>query len=244
METYKPEMSFGDQVADTYDETAVRGDEEATVACLAQLARGGRALELAIGTGRVAIPLAATGIPVDGIDFAPAMLAKLQAKPGGDQLTVTLGNYADVAVPGAYDLIYVVFNTFFNLLTQDEQVRCFENVAAHLTEKGVFVIEGGVPTEFCRLRNNQYVDLEGIAVDRVHLDLARYNPLTQLLEESHITISHQGTRLSPIVTRYAWPAELDLMARIAGLRLQARWADWRRAPITASSNNCISVYGR
>lgn len=244
METYRPEMSFGEHVADDYDTTAVRGDEEATVACLAHLAQGGRALELAIGTGRIALPLAAQGIPVDGIDFAPAMLARLRAKPGGDRLAVTLGNYADVAVPGAYDLIYVVFNTFYNLLTQDEQVRCFENVAAHLTEKGVFVIEGGVPTEFCRLRNNQYVDVEGIAVDKVHLDLARYNPVTQLLEESHITISHQGTRLSPIVTRYAWPAELDLMARIAGLRLKARWADWRRAPMTASSNNCISVYGR
>ncbi len=244
MERYKPVMSFGDDVAENYDELARRGDEVATVAFLEQLARGGPALELAIGTGRIALPLAAQGVRVDGIDFSPSMIAKLRAKPGGDQIAVTLGNFADVAVPGAYRLIYVVFNTLFNLLTQDEQVRCFENVAAHLTEDGVFVIEGGVPTEFCRLRNNQYVDLEALAVDNVRLDVARYDPVTQLLEETHVTLSSRGTQLNPIVTRYAWPAELDLMARIAGLRLKERWASWSREPLTATSSNCISVYGR
>ena len=244
MDKFRPEMSFGDNVAEGYDHNAIRGDEEATVAFLEQLAHGGRALELAIGTGRIAIPLAAKGIHVEGIDFSPSMIAKLREKPGGDRLTITFGNFADVAVPDTYDLIYIVFNTLFNLLTQDEQVRCFENVAAHLTEKGVFVIEGGVPVEFCRLRKNQYVDLEDIEVDKVHLDMARYNPVTQLLEESHITISNKGAQLTPIVTRFAWPSELDLMARIAGLRLKERWASWKRDPMTASSNNCISVYGR
>jgi SAM-dependent methyltransferase len=244
MDKYKPEMSFGDRVAEGYDHDSIRGDEEATVTFLEQLAQGGRVLELAIGTGRIAIPLAAKGIRVDGIDFSPSMIAKLRDKPGGNKLAITLGNFADVAVPDTYDLIYIVFNTLFNLLTQDEQVRCFENVAAHLREKGVFVIEGGVPTEFCRLRKNQYVDLEDIEVDIVHLDMARYNPVTQLLEENHITISNKGTQLSPIVTRYAWPSELDLMARIAGLHLKERWANWTRDLMTASSNNCISVYGR
>ena len=227
MDEYKPEMSFGDSVAEGYDKDSIRGDEEATVAFLGEFAKGGRALELAIGTGRIALPLAAKGIHVDGIDFSPSMIAKLRAKPDGDKLTITLGNFADVAVPHAYDLIYIVFNTLFNLLTQDEQVRCFENVAAHLTEKGVFVIEGGVPTEFCRSRKNQYIDLEGMEVDKVHLDMARYHPITQLLEESHITISNTGTQLFPIVTRYAWPSELDLMARIAGLRLKERWPTGR-----------------
>jgi SAM-dependent methyltransferase len=244
MDKYKPEMSYEDDVAEAYDNESMRGDEEAAVAFLEQLTQGGRALELAIGTGRIALPLSAKGIVVDGIDFSPSMIAKLRAKPGGDKLTVTLGNFADVAVSDTYDLIYIVFNTLFNLLTQDEQVRCFENVAAHLTEKGVFVIEGGIPTEFCQLRKNQYVDLEDIEVDKVHLDIARYNPVTQLLEESHITISNKGTQLFPIVTRYAWPSELDLMARIAGLSLKERWANWNKEPITASSNNCISVYGR
>jgi SAM-dependent methyltransferase len=244
MDKYKPEMSFGDSIAEGYDNDSIRGDEKATVAFLEQWAQGGRVLELAIGTGRIALPLAAKGIPVDGIDFSPSMIAQLRTKPGGDQLTITLGNFADVAVSSTYNLIYIVFNTLFNLLTQDEQIRCFENVAAHLTERGVFVIEGGVPTEFCRLRKNQYVDLEAIEVDKVHLDTARYNPVTQLLEETHITISDRGTQLIPIVTRYAWPAELDLMARIAGLRLKERWANWNRKQITATSNNCISVYGR
>ncbi len=244
MDKYKPEMSFGDNVAEDYDESSQRGDEVVTVAFLEQLARGGRSLELAIGTGRIALPLSAKGVQVDGIDFSPSMIAKLRAKPGGTQLAVTLGNFADVAVPDSYDLIYIVFNTLFNLLTQDEQVRCFENVAAHLTEGGVFVIEGGVPTEFCRSRKNQYVDLEGIEVNKVHLDIAQYNPVTQLLEETHVTISNKGTQFFPIITRYAWPSELDLMARIAGLRLKERWASWNREPITATSSNCISVYGR
>jgi len=237
-------MSFESRTADAYDSGPLRGDETDTVAFLEQFAHGGRALELAVGTGRIALPLAEKGIQVDGIDFSPAMLAKLQAKPGSERLTITLGNYADVLVPHTYDLIYIVFNTFFNLLTQADQVRCFENVAAHLAENGVFVIEGGIPTEFCRLRNSQYVDLEHLEVDQVSLDVARYDPVTQLLTESHITISSAGTRLAPIVTRYVWPAELDLMARIAGLRLIERWANWRKEPITASSRNCISLYGR
>lgn len=244
MDNYKPEMSFEDSVADGYDKTSMRGDETAAVTFLEQFAQGGRALELAIGTGRIALPLAEKGIPVDGIDFSPSMLEKLRAKPGSEQLTIALGNFADVAVPDTYDLIYIVFNTFFNLLTQDEQVRCFENVAAHLTEKGVFVIEGGIPTEFCQLRNHQYVDLENLEVDRVHLDIARFDPVTQLLEETHVTMSNTGIQLFPIVTRYVWPSELDLMARIAGLRLKERWASWNREPVTASSRNCISVYGR
>ena len=244
MNKYKPEMSFADNVAEGYDNDSIRGDEEATVAFLERFAQGGRALELAIGTGRIALPLATKGIRVDGIDFSPSMIAKLRAKPGGNKLFISMGNFADVAVSDKYDLIYIVFNTLFNLLTQDEQIRCFENVSAHLTESGVFIVEGGVPTEFCRLRNNQYVDLENIEVDKVHLDTARYNPVTQLLEETHITISNQGAQLFPIVTRYIWPAELDLMARIAGLQLKERWANWNRELMTASSNNCISVYGR
>jgi SAM-dependent methyltransferase len=244
MDKYKPEMSFGDNVAEDYDESSQRGDEAATVAFLERWLRGGRSLELAIGTGRIALPLSAKGVQVDGIDFSPSMIARLRAKPGGTQLAVTLGNFADVGVPDSYDLIYIVYNTLFNLLTQDEQVRCFENVAAHLTAEGVFVIEGDLPTDFCRARKNQYIDLEDIEVDKVHLDIARYDPVTQLLEETHVTLSNKGTQLFPIITRYAWPSELDLMARIAGLHLRERWAGWNREPMTATSNNCISVYGR
>src|SRR5450759_5383144 len=131
-------MSFGEAGAEVYDGDTQREDTLATVAFLEQLAGGGPALELAIGTGRIALPLSARGIRVDGIDFSSAMVAKLRAKPGGNQIAVTMGNFADLAVPGTYRLIYVVFNTLFNLLTQDEQVRCFENVAAHLTNDGSF----------------------------------------------------------------------------------------------------------
>jgi hypothetical protein len=244
MEKYKPVMSFDQDVAQTYDDLAQRGDEMATVAFLEQLARGGPALELAIGTGRIALPLATRGIRVDGIDFSSAMVARLHAKPESDQIAVTMGNFADVAVPGSYRLIYVVFNTLFNLLTQDEQVRCFENVAAHLTDDGSFVVEGAVPSDLYRLRNNQYVDLEAIEVGNIRLDVARHDPVKQLLEETHVNISSTGIQLNPIVTRYAWPAELDLMARIAGLHLKERWGGWNQEPFTCTSSNCVSVYGR
>ncbi len=243
MKEFKPVMSFDEDTANSYDDSAVRGDEAATVAFLEQVARGGPALELAIGTGRIGLPLSNRGIAVDGIDFSPAMVAKLKAKQGAEKITVTMGNFADVAVPKTYRLIFIVFNTLFNLLTQDEQVRCFENVAAHLTDDGLFVVEGDLPYNWYHLRNHQYVDLETIEVGKVRLDVARYDPVKQLLEETHVSLSSTGIQLNPIVTRYAWPAELDLMARIASLRLKQRWGDWSQGPFTAASRNCISVYG-
>src|SRR2546421_8227671 len=236
-------MSFGEDAAEIYDDEP-RGDEVEAVAFLERLAGGGPALELAIGTGRIALPLAARGIQVDGIDFSPAMVAKLRAKPGGDQISVTMGNFADVPVQGTYRLVFVVFNTLFNLLTQDDQVRCFENVAAHLTDDGAFVVEAFVPTYLTRLRDDQYVDAEAIGIDEVRLDVGRHDPVTQRLDESHVVLSRAGVRLYPIVTRYAWPSELDLMARIAGLRLKDRWAGWNREPFTATSSTHVSVYGR
>ena len=243
MKSYKPDMSFDERAARSYDDSQ-RGDETPAVAFLARLAQQGPALELGIGTGRIALPLVASGIAVDGIDISQAMVDQLRGKPGGDQLSVTIGDFADVAVAGDYRLIYVVFNTFFNLLTQDDQVRCFENVAAHLTEDGVFVTEAYVPAFLYRLRNDQYVDVESVDVDEVRLDVLRHDGATQMLDESHVTLSAAGVSLNPIVQRYAWPSELDLMARVAGLRLKERWGDWSRDPFTSASSNCISVYGR
>jgi SAM-dependent methyltransferase len=242
MENYEPAMSFGEETSEVYDDE-LRGDEDATVAFLEQLARGGPALELAIGTGRIALPLAVRGIQVDGIDISPAMVAKLREKPGGDRLTVTMGDFADVAVPGTYRLIYVVYNTLFNLLTQEDQVRCFENVAAHLTDDGAFVVEANSPSFFYRLRNDQHVDAESVEVDEVTLDVLRHDPVAQTIDESHVVLSRAGVRLFPIVQRYSWPSELDLMARIAGLRVKERWGGWDREPYTASGN-VVSVYGR
>ncbi len=243
MKGYEPGMSFDEQAAATYD-SALRGDEAATVAFLERFARGGSALELAIGTGRIGLPLAARGITVDGIDSSRAMVDRLRAKPGGERLAVTTGDFADVPVPGRYRLVYIVFNTLFNLLTQDAQVRCFENVAARLDDGGAFVVEGFVPSWLHRLRDGQYVDAEAIAVGNVTLDVGRHDPVGQFLDESHVELSAGGVRVAPIVCRYAWPSELDLMARIAGLRLRERWGGWERQPFTADSRNCISVYGR
>ncbi len=243
MEGYRPIDSFGEETAEVYDDEP-RGDEESSVAMLAELAAGGPALELAVGTGRVALPLAARGVRVDGIELSPAMIARLRAKPGGEDLVIVIGDMAEVPVAGTYRLVFVVFNSLFNLLTQDEQVRCFRNVAGHLSDDGVFVVEAFVPAFLHRLRDNQHVDAETIEAARVRLDVARHDPVNQRLEENHVVLSSRGVQLFPVVTRYAWPAELDLMARLAGLRLYERWGGWQREPFTSESRSHVSVYGR
>lgn len=243
MKDYKPQMSFDEEAAAMYP-NARRGDEDATVAFLAELAGDGDALELAIGAGRIALPLSARGVRVVGVDISPAMIAQLRAQPGGESIEVTLGDFADVPVEGNFRLIYMIWNTLFNLLTQDDQVRCFENVAAHLTDDGVFVVEAGRPDFLFRLEENQYVQAESIEVAEVRLDLLRHDPSNQMIEESHVSLSRDGIRLNPVVQRYAWPAEMDLMARIAGLRLKERWGGWDRRPVPASGRNVVSVYGR
>lgn len=240
---YQPIMSFGEDYA-RMDRDFQRGDEPAAVAFLEKLVESGSALELGIGTGRIALPLAARGIRVDGVDLSQAMVDQLRTKPGGDQLSVTIGDFADVPVSNAYRLIYIVFNSLFNLLTQEDQVRCFENVAAHLTSDGTFVVEAYVPTFLYQLRDNQYVDAEAIEVDMVRLDVLRHDPATQMLEESHVLLSEAGVRLNPVAQRYAWPSELDLMARMAGLHLKQRWGGWLQEPFNANSRLHVSVYGR
>jgi SAM-dependent methyltransferase len=243
MKGYEPVMSFGKDVAQR-DREVRRGDEDAAVAFLEQLAGPGPVLELGIGTGRIALSLAARGVRVDGVDISPAMVDQLRARPGGDQLPVTIGDFADVPVPGSYRLIFVVWNTLFNLLTQEDQVRCFQNVAAHLTDDGSFVVEAYVPSFLYRLRNDQYVEAEAIEVEEVRLDVLRHDAATQMLEESHVSLSPEGVRLNPVVQRYAWPSELDLMARIAGLRLKGRSGGWNGEPFHSSSSVHVSVYGR
>lgn len=239
---YQPMDSFGEDAAAVYD-AEPRGDELSTVALLGELARRGPALELAIGIGRIALPLAAQGIRVDGVDLSPAMVARLRAKPGGEHLSIIMGDFADVPVENTYRLIFIVFNTLFNLLTQEDQVRCFENVASRLTDDGLFVLEAFVPSYLTRLRDDQYVDAEHVGVDHVRFDVGRHDPVTQRLDESHVVLSPECSRFFPIVTRYAWPSELDLMARIAGLRLKHRWGGREREPFTSTSRNHVSVYG-
>ena len=234
--------TYGEQWAAIYDEEHTGLKPDAAVDRLAALAGGGPALELAVGTGRVALPLAAGGIRVDGIDISPAMVAKLRAKPGGEDIAVTMGDFADVGVEGRYPLVYVVFNTFFALLTQDDQVRCFANVAAHLTEDGVFVVEAFVP-DIARF-NPQRVGNRFTGAGRLFIDASRLDQSTQQVESVHVLISEAGIRMFPVALRYAWPAELDLMARLAGLRLHHRWAGWKEEPFGPDSMTHVSVYGR
>jgi SAM-dependent methyltransferase len=242
MKNYEPTMSFVEDEAKGYL-GILRGDEAAAVAFLAQLAGEGPALELAIGGGRLALPLARRGVRVEGIDISPAMVDVLRSQEGGKDIPVKIGNFADVDVAGSYRLIYVVWNTFFNLLSQDEQVRCFQNVAAHLDKDGAFVIEALTPDFLFKLQENQYVQAEAVEVDHVRLDLLRHNASTQTIEESHVTLSISGIRLNPVVQRYAWPSELDLMARLAGLRLIERWAGWNKEPFISGSGLQVAVYG-
>ena len=236
--------TYGDRIADVYDGFhPAKDDGTPEVGVLAELAAGGRALELGIGTGRVALPLAAQGTAVHGIDASEAMVAKLRAKPGGAQIPVTVGDFADVAVDGAFELIFTVFNTFFALTTQEAQVRCFQRGAGHLADGGVFLIEVFVPDP-ARFTRNQSIGVTRVDTDRVTLDVARHDPLHQRVYSQHLQLSESGTRIYPVQLRYAWPAELDLMARLAGLRLRERWSDWRRAPFTAKSTSHISLYER
>jgi SAM-dependent methyltransferase len=240
MKNYEPASSFGRDVAKKDEH---RGDEEAAASFLAERAGAGPALELAIGTGRIALPLTDRGIRVDGIDISPAMIEQLRSKPGGDALSVTAGDFADVDVPGSYSLIYIVWNSLFNLLTQEDQLRCFQNVARHLTPGGAFVIEAYVPSFLHRLQNDQYVEAESIEVDQVRLDVLRHDAARQTLEESHVSLSPGGIRLVPVVQRYAWPSELDLMARAADLVLSERFGSWHGEPYDSASAVHVSVYG-
>lgn len=241
MKGFDPASSFGPSVAALYDEHA-RGDEEAAAAFLAECARGGPVLEFAIGTGRIALPLAAKGVEVDGIELSPHMVERLRAKQGGERFNITIGDMSVTATGRRYRLVYLVYNTIFNLLTADDQILCFENAARHLTQGGKFVLEAALPHAWISPDTTDYVHAERVGADSVWLDVARYDPATQLLEENHVRMTERGITMSPIVCRLITPGEMDLMARIAGLRLVERFADWDRAVFGARSTAHVSVY--
>jgi hypothetical protein len=242
MEGLDPRRSFGPQVASQYDARSVQGDEEETAAFLHARARGGPALEFAIGTGRIALPLARRGTRVDGIDLSEAMVGELRAKPGGPDLNVRIGDMSTMRLGRRYALVYLVFNTIGNLLTQDSQVRCFQNAAAHLAAGGEFVLECRVPAAPAR-PGHQDVEAERVGHDEVVLGVRRYDPVTQIMDEQHVSIGATGISLTPISLRLASPAEFDLMARLAGLRLVERFGGWNGEPFTAASWRHVSVYG-
>jgi hypothetical protein len=178
---------------------------------------------------------------VQGIDASEEMVARLRTKPGGASVQVTFGDFADVAVEGRYTLVYVVFNTLFALQTQEAQVRCFENVAAHLTDEGVFVVETFVP-DLSRFERDQRVETNRVALDAVWLHVDRHRPAEQRVESQHVRLTEQGVRFYPVQIRYAYPSELDLMARLAGLRLRERFDGWRRDAYSGFTGTCVSVY--
>ena len=243
MEGFDPRHSFGPETALHYDTDERRGDEAETVDFLAGLAAGRDALELAVGTGRIALPLSDTGISVDGIELSPHMVDRLREKPRGRSVHVVVDDMSRAATGRRYGLVYLVYNTIGNLLTQDDQVRCFENAARHLTDDGVFVLECRVPNAPSRPRH-QFVDVADVGTESMHLEVCRYDPVTQVLEENHVRIGSDGVRLGPICLRLAHPPEFDLMARVAGLRLRDRYGGWRGEPFTADSWRHVSVYER
>jgi SAM-dependent methyltransferase len=241
MEGFDPKTSFGYEISKRYVVDEARGDEEETVAFFARLAGQHDALEFAIGAGRIALPLARAGVQVDGIEQSRHMLDRLREKPGGESVHAAIGDMASVSMGRTYGLVYLVYNTIGNLLTQDEQVRCFENAARHLTDAGVFVLECRVPTAATR-SEQQFVEAEQVAADRVTLHVGRYEPVTQILDANHVHIDGDGISFGPISLRLAYPAEFDLMARIAGLRLRHRFGGWHGEPFTSTSWRHVSVY--
>lgn len=245
MEAYGP-ATYGDRIADVYDERYGGRDPAAAVAQLAELAGTGPILELGVGTGRVAIPLAqrlaATGVAVHGMDSSEAMLGQLRARPGGDAVTSVVGDMRTADAPGdGYSLVYVVFNTIFLLPDQDAQVECFAAVARRLAPGGRFVIEAFVP-DLEPYDHGSKTSVVNVGVEAVDLDAFTHDPVAQRVEGHHVLIRPDGNRLLPISLRYAYPSELDLMARLAGLTLESRSGGFAGEPFTAAASQHVSVY--
>jgi SAM-dependent methyltransferase len=238
-----PEDYFGEDVAERYDESSADMFDPAVVGpavdFLEELAGDGAALELGIGTGRIALPLAERGVSVHGIDLSEAMVAQLRAKPGGKDIPIGIGDFATTRVEGTFSLAYVVFNTIGNLTTQDAQVACFQNVAAHLEPGGRFVIEVGVPG-LRRLPPGETFHVFEFSESHVGID--EYDVANQGLISHHFSLSGGKWERLSMPFRYVWPAELDLMARIAGMTLRERWSGWQREPFTSESTRHVSVW--
>ncbi len=234
---------FGERVAARYDESSAEMFEpeavDPVVDFLAELAGSGRALELGIGTGRIAVPLAQRGVPVHGIELSNAMAARLRAKPGAEEIGVTIGDFSTTTVDGSFSVAYLVYNTILNLTTQAKQVACFRNVAAHLEPGGCFVIEVLVP-DLQRLPPGETSRPFNLSDDHVGLD--EYDVANQGLRSHHFTLVDGSWEYLTFPFRYAWPAEFDLMAELAGMRLRERWSGWTREPFTSDSRKHVSVW--
>lgn len=234
---------FDEPVAQRYDDNEGAMFQAAAidpaVSVIAELAGRGRALELGIGTGRIALPLAARGVEVHGIDLSRAMLARLQAKPGGDAIGVTVGDFASTRVEGSFSVVYLVFNTIMNLTTQAAQVACFRNAARHLAPGGHFVIECMVP-DLRRLPPGQAAVPFHVSSTRWSFDI--YDVATQAMSSNYVEVVDGRGSYRSLPFRYVWPSELDLMAELAGLRLRERWQSWERKPFTSESAQHVSIW--
>ena len=237
------EDHFGENVAARFDERyayqADPGVVEPMVELLAGLAGDGAALELGVGTGRIALPLAERGVAVHGIELSEAMVARLRAKPGAERIGVTIGDFATATVDGRFTVAYLVANTIMNLTTQDEQVTCFQNVAAHLEPGGCFLIEVLVPG-LRRLPPGER--FQPFDVSPRHLGFDEYDVARQGLISHHYWLEERGIEVLSPPFRYVWPSELDLMARLAGMSLRERWGGWTREPFTSESTAHVSVW--
>lgn len=242
---YGPE-TYGERIADVYDDLYQDLPHlQQAVDTLTALARRvpGPALELGIGTGRLALPLAARGVDVHGVDASPAMVARLRAKPGGESIPVAMGDFAYSLPTGPFSLVYVAFNTFFSLSTQREQVGCFGNVADRLLPGGTFALEAFVP-DLTLFDRDQRLQVSRIETGGLIVDASRHDRTAQTVTSQHVVISEEGIRLFPVQIRYAWPSELDLMALLAGLRLRERWDSWSGEPFGSKSDRHVSFYER
>ncbi|MBV9795164.1 MAG: class I SAM-dependent methyltransferase [Actinobacteria bacterium] len=235
---------YGDRIADVYDDWHGERDEVGPIVeFLAAWAGERPALELGIGTGRIALPLTARGIRVDGIDASARMVTRLHAKAGGAGLAVGIGDFAEVRAPGGpYGLVYVVFNTFFALLTQEDQVRCFKGVAACLEPGGAFVLEAFVPDLALYQHGQQRIRVDGFEEDATRISAGLHDRASQRLRSRQLLLTADGVQTYPVELRYAWPSELDLMARLAGMTLAARWEGWQQRPFTSASPSHVSVW--
>ena len=232
--------TYGERVAHTYDDWYTTVDDGA-IDLLSELAGDGPALELGIGTGRIALPLSGRNVKVSGIDASPLMVDKLKSKESSELINLYMGSFADVEVDGKFQLIYIVFNTFFALLSQEEQVRCFRNVASHLTSTGCFLIEAFVP-DLNRFNGGQVNWATKVEDEVVELDVGQHDAVNQRVTSQKVVLKDQSVKLYPVQIRYVWPAELDLMAQLAGLRLRDRWGSWQRTPFDSTSGKHISIY--
>jgi SAM-dependent methyltransferase len=235
------DSTYGDRIAEVFDARAPT-DGEAAARFLKVFAGQGPALELGVGTGRVAIPLTRTGVDVYGIDASRAMVDRMRSAPGGDVIRVQMGSFADFSFETRFSLVYVVFNTFFGLLSQEEQVSCFAATARHLLPSGVFVMQAFIPDVRRFDAREQRVSVDRVGVDEIDLETSTHDPVAQRTNSQRVVIRGGTIRQYPVRIRYAYVSELDLMARLAGLRLRERWSDWDRSTFTSASGTHISVW--